>query len=121
MLANTKTLLKKAQSNHYAIGHFNINNLELVQGIVQAANNLNSPIILATSEGAIKYAGINFLYTLTQTASELSKVPIALHLDHGKDLNIIKQAIQLGYSSVMIDASHETFEKISYSPKKLFN
>src|SRR3989344_1444045 len=119
MLTNTKILLKKAQANHYAIGHFNINNLEVTQGIVQAANNLNSPIILATSEGAIKYAGITFLYQLAATASELSKVPIALHLDHGKDLNIIKQAIQLGYSSVMIDASHETIEKNILLTKKV--
>ncbi|MBI2662419.1 class II fructose-1,6-bisphosphate aldolase [Candidatus Woesearchaeota archaeon] len=119
MLTNTKIILKKAQANHYAIGHFNINNLELVQGIVQAANNLNSPIILATSEGAVKYAGINFLYQLAATASELSKVPIALHLDHGKDLNVIKQAIQLGYSSVMIDASHETIEKNIQLTKKV--
>ena len=111
MLANTKQLLEKARKNNYAIGHFNINNLETLQGIVQAANNLKAPVIIATSEGAIEYAGINFLYELSKTASELSKVPVALHLDHGKDLKIIKQAIQLGYSSVMIDASHEQFEK----------
>jgi len=111
MLANTKTILEKAKKGHYAIGHFNINNLEIVQGIVQAAQDMKSPIILATSEGAIEYAGINFLYELAKTASELANVPIALHLDHGKDLKIIKQCIELGYSSVMIDASHEDFEK----------
>lgn len=111
MLANTKTLLKKAQRQHYAIGHFNINNLEMVQGIVQAANNLKSPVILATSEGAIEYAGINFLYELAKTASDLSTVPIALHLDHGQNLKIIKQAIKLGYSSIMFDGSHYPFEK----------
>ncbi len=111
MLANTKQILEKARKNNYAIGHFNINNLETLQGIVQAANALKAPVIIATSEGAIEYAGINFLYELSRTASELSKVPVALHLDHGKNLKIIKQAIQLGYSSVMIDASHEQFEK----------
>ncbi len=111
MLVNTKRLLEKARKGKYAVGHFNINNMEMVQGIVQAAENLKSPIILATSEGAIKYAGINFLYDLARTASELSKVPVALHLDHGKDIKIIKQAIKLGFSSVMIDASHEKFEK----------
>lgn len=111
MLTSTKTLLEKARRGNYAIGHFNINNMEIVQGVVQAAENLRSPIILATSEGAIEYAGINFLYNLALTASELSKVPIALHLDHGKDRNIVRKCIQLGYSSVMIDASHEEFEK----------
>ena len=111
MLASTKTILYKAHKDHYAVPHFNINNLEMLQGVVQAAVKLNSPIILATSQGAIKYAGMNFLYNLAQTASELTKIPIALHLDHGQDLNTIKKAIHIGYSSVMIDASHYNFEK----------
>ncbi len=111
MLTSTKTILGKAHRQNYAVGHFNINNMEIVQGVVQAAENLRSPVILATSEGAIEYAGINFLYNLAVTASELSKVPIALHLDHGKDMENIRKCIQLGYSSVMIDASHEEFEK----------
>ncbi len=111
MLAKTKTILGKAKRGGYAVGHFNINNLEMVQGIVQAAENLESPIILATSEGAIEYAGMNFLFCLAFTASELSRVPIALHLDHGKDLKIIKQAVDLGYSSVMFDGSHLPFEE----------
>ncbi len=111
MLANTKTILEKAKRGGYAVGHFNINNLEMVQGIVQAAENLKSPVILATSEGAIEYAGINFLFCLAFTASELGRVPIALHLDHGKDLKIIKRAIDLGYSSVMFDGSHLPFEE----------
>ncbi len=119
MLANTKNLLEKARKGKYAVGHFNINNMEMVQGIVQAAENLKSPVILATSEGAIKYAGINFLYDLARTASELSKVPIALHLDHGQDIKIIKQAIKLGYSSVMIDASHLPFEQNIKLTKKV--
>ena len=109
MLANTKKILNKAHRQNYAVGHFNINNMEIVQGIVQAAENQKSPVILAVSEGAIKYAGVNFLYNLAKTASDLSKVPIALHLDHGQDLKIIKQCIDLGFSSVMIDASHEKF------------
>tara|TARA_Y100000310_G_scaffold335881_1_gene419011 strand:- start:461 stop:1375 length:915 start_codon:yes stop_codon:yes gene_type:complete len=109
MLANTKKILNKAHRQNYAVGHFNINNMEIVQGIVQAAENQNSPVILAVSEGAIKYAGVNFLYNLAKTASDLSKVPIALHLDHGQDLKMIKQCIDLGFSSVMIDASHEKF------------
>lgn len=111
MLTNTKIILRKAHLQNYAIGHFNINNLEMVQGIVKAAEKLNSPIILATSEGAIEYAGMDFLYQLAKVASENYKIPIALHLDHGKDLNLIQKAIKLGYSSVMVDASHFDFEK----------
>src|SRR3989344_5092423 len=111
MFADTKKLLQKAQQGKYAVAHFNINNLEIVQGVAAAAVKLKAPIILATSEGALKYAGMDYLYAIAKTASELSNVPIALHLDHGKDLRIIKQAIQKGYSSVMIDASHENFEK----------
>ena len=111
MFTSTTSILTKAQRGHYAVGHFNINNMEMVQAIVQAGVKLKSPVILATSEGAIQYAGMDYLYTLAKTAAEKNKIPIALHLDHGRDMNIIKKAIQMGYSSVMIDASHEDFEK----------
>ena len=111
MFANTKNLLLKAQKGKYAVAHFNINNMEMVQGIVAAAIKLKAPIILATSEGALKYAGMDYLYAIAKTAAEKSNVPLALHLDHGKDMKIIQQAIQKGYSSVMIDASHQEFEK----------
>jgi len=111
MFTSMEELLHKAQRGRYAVGHFNINNMEIVQGVVAAANKLKSPIILATSEGAIDYAGMDYLIALVKTASEKSKVPIALHLDHGRDLDVIKMAINSGYSSVMIDASHEEFEK----------
>lgn len=111
MFANTKKLLLKAQKGKYAVAHFNINNMEMVQGVVRAAVKLKAPIILATSEGALKYAGMDYLYCLARTAAEEARIPIALHLDHGKDLAVIGKAIQKGYSSVMIDASHEKFEK----------
>ncbi len=111
MFANTLDLLKKAHRKNYAVPHFNINNLEMVQAVVKAAVKLKSPVILATSEGALKYAGMNYLFNLAKVAAEENKIPIALHLDHGKDLKIIKQAINWGYSSVMIDASHEEFNR----------
>jgi len=111
MFADTKKLLQNAQKHNYAVGHFNINNMELVQGIVRAAEKLNAPVILATSEGAIKYAGMEYLFCLAQTAAHQVNVPVALHLDHGQDLEVIRKAITMGYSSVMIDASHEPFEK----------
>lgn len=111
MFADTKKLLLKAQKGKYAVAHFNINNMEIVQGVVAAAQKLKAPIILATSEGALKYAGMDYLHAIAKTAAEKSSIPIALHLDHGKDMKVIKRAIQKGYSSVMIDASHENFEK----------
>ena len=111
MFVATKTLLHKAQQHHYAVPHFNVNNMEIVQGVVQAAVEARSPIILATSQGAIEYAGMQFLHAIVSTAAQTSGVPIALHLDHGTDLDIIKHAIDIGYSSVMIDASHFDFEK----------
>src|SRR3989344_503722 len=111
MFADTKKILLKAQKGKYSVAHFNVNNMEIVQGVVAAAQKLKAPIILATSEGALKYAGMNYLYCLAKNAAEEAAIPIALHLDHGKDLKLIKQAIQKGYSSLMIDASHEDFEK----------
>lgn len=119
MFANTLVILKKAHRKNYAVPHFNINNLEMVQAVVKAAVKLNSPVILATSEGALQYAGMNYLFNLVKIAAEENKIPIALHLDHGKDLKIIKQAIKLGYSSVMIDASHEDFNKNVKLTKKV--
>ena len=119
MLADTRKILQKASMKHYAVGHFNINNLEMIEGVVSAAVKLKAPVILATSEGAIAYAGIQYLHDLALTASEQNKVPIALHLDHGNDIKIIRQAIKLGYSSVMIDASHESFENNVRLTKKV--
>ena len=109
--ASTKKILERARKQRYAVPHFNINNLEIVQGVVQAAVHLKSPIILATSEGAIHYAGMKYLYALARTAAESTSIPIALHLDHGQDMALLKKAIQMGYSSVMIDGSHLPFEK----------
>lgn len=119
MLANTKQILQKAQKGNYAVGHFNISSLETAEGVVRAAVKLKSPIILATSEGAIEYAGMKELYELALTASEENKIPIALHLDHGRKMEVIREAVRMGYSSVMIDASHEKFEKNVQLTKKV--
>lgn len=121
MLSSTKKILYKAHRNKYAVPHFNINNMEIIQGVTQAAVNLKSPLILATSEGAIKYAGMNFLYELVNTASELANVPIALHLDHGRNVDTIKKAIKLGYSSVMFDGSHLPYKENIRVTKQLTN
>jgi len=118
MFTDTKKILTKAHKGNYAVPHFNINNMEIVQGVVRAAEKLNSPVILATSEGAVKYAGMDYLYCLARIAAK-TKIPVALHLDHGTDMGIIKKAINTGYSSVMIDASHEKFEKNVSLTKKV--
>ena len=119
MFASTKRILQKAHRGNYAVPHFNINNMEICQGVVQAAVNLKSPIILATSEGAIKYAGMNFLHDIALTAARLASVPVAFHLDHGRDLDVIKKAIKIGYSSVMFDGSHLPFKENIRITKKL--
>ncbi len=121
MFSSTKKILQKAHKNHYAVPHFNINNMEILQGVVQAAVKQKSPLILATSEGAIKYAGMNFLFNLAETASNVTKIPVALHIDHGRDLTVIKNAIKLGYSSVMYDGSHLPFKENIKITKRLTN
>jgi fructose-bisphosphate aldolase, class II len=110
-LVNTKQLFEKALKEKYAIGAFNINNMELLQGIVEAGEELKSPLILQVSEGARKYANSKYLIKLAEAALETSTVPIVLHLDHGKDFEICKACVDDGFSSVMIDASKYNFEE----------
>lgn len=105
MITDPRPLLKRALRDRYAIGAFNVNNLELLQGILAAAEAQHAPVILQTSEGAIEYAGMDMLVAMIHTAAARTKVPIVLHLDHGKDLKIVKQAIASGYTSVMYDGS----------------
>ena len=92
-LVTTKEMFKKAYEGHYAIGAFNVNNMEIVQGITEAAGELNSPIILQVSAGARKYAQHEYLVHLVKAALELNDIPIALHLDHGADFDICKSCI----------------------------
>ena len=109
-LVTTKEMFKKAYEGQYAIGAFNVNNMEIVQGITEAAGELKSPIILQVSAGARKYAQHEYLVKLVEAALELNDIPIALHLDHGADFEICKSCIDGGFTSVMIDASHHSFE-----------
>lgn len=106
-----KLLLEKAMAEGYAVGAFNTNNLEITKAIVAAARELDSPLILATSEGAINYAGINNLKALAEIAAEESGLPISLHLDHGTSLEIVMRCIRHGWSSVMYDGSKLPFEE----------
>ena len=110
-LVTTKEMFKKAYEGGYAIGAFNVNNMEIVQGIADAAIEHNSPIILQVSAGARKYAKHNYLVKLVEAVLvEAPDLPIALHLDHGADFEICKSCIDGGFTSVMIDGSHHDFE-----------
>lgn len=109
-LVTTTEMFKKAYEGGYAIGAFNVNNMEIVQGITEAAKELNSPIILQVSAGARKYAKHGYLIKLVEAAIEDTGLPIALHLDHGENFDVCKSCIDGGFSSVMIDGSHHSFE-----------
>lgn len=121
MLSNTKTILEKANKGKYAVGAFNVNNMEILQAVVMGAYAKRSPVILQTSEGALKYASPKYLKAMAEVAAETSKIPIALHLDHGRDEKILRDCIRNGWTSVMIDGSHLPFEKNVKITKKIVN
>jgi fructose-bisphosphate aldolase class II len=104
-------MFKKAYDGGYAVGAFNVNNMEIIQGITEAAQELKAPVILQVSAGARKYANHAYLMHLVKAAVEETDVPIALHLDHGADFEICKSCVDGGFTSVMIDASHYSFEE----------
>lgn len=110
-LVSMVELLDKAQKGHYAVGAFNCNNMEIVQAIVAAAEAEKAPVIIQASQGAIKYAGIEYITALTKLAAEKSGVPIALHLDHGTSFAQVMQCARNGFSSVMIDGSKHPLEE----------
>lgn len=110
-LVTTKEMFKKAYAGEYAIGAFNVNNMETIQGIVEAGKANNAPLILQVSAGARKYANPVYLKKLVEAAVENSGLPIALHLDHGDSFELCKDAIDSGFSSVMIDASHHSLKE----------
>ena len=110
-LVTTTEMFKKAYEGGYAIGAFNVNNMEIVQGITEAAGELKSPLILQVSKGARAYANHTYLVKLVEAALIENDIPIALHLDHGPDFETCKACIDGGFTSVMIDASHYDFEK----------
>ena len=111
-LVNTKKMLEKAYRENYAVGAFNVNNMEIIQGITEAASEMNSPLILQASVGARKYAGSVYLRKLVEAAVELHPdIPIALHLHHGESFETCKDCIESGFTSVMIDGSSLPYEK----------
>lgn len=114
-------ILKEALSKRIAIGAFNFTNMEIVQAIVSAANELKTPVILQASSSAIKYMGFGYLKAIISAAAEESDMPLVLHLDHGKDFEICKKCIDEGFSSVMIDASSLSFDENVSTTKEVVN
>lgn len=112
MITSLQSILKKAKAGKYAIGSFNTSNLEITLAIIRAAVKMKSPVIISTSESAIKYSNLKVIFEIITTlANTVGKsVPIAIHLDHGKNLKIVKACIKQGYSSVHIDASEKDFK-----------
>ena len=118
-LVNTKEMFKKAYEGGYAIGAFNVNNMEMVQAIIEAAEECKSPVILQVSAGARKYANPVYLRHLVQAAVETATIPVAMHLDHGADFEICKASIDDGFTSVMIDASSKPWDENIAITKKV--
>lgn len=111
-------ILQDADKNTYAVGGFNINNMEFLQGIMKGAEELDSPLILQASEGAIRYIGMDYVIKMVEAATAETQIPVALHLDHGSSFEVIIKCIRAGFSSVMIDASKMPFaENIELTKK----
>ena len=120
MLVTTKEMFKKAYDGGYAIGAFNVNNMEIIQGITEAASELKSPVILQVSKGAREYANHTYLVKRVEAAVKLyPDMPIALHLDHGDSFELCKSCIDGGFTSVMIDLSSKSFEENVEGTKKV--
>ena len=118
-LVTTKEMFEKSMKEHFAIGAFNINNMEFIQAITDAAEEAKSPVILQVSSSAIKYARMEYLVKMVEAAVETTTIPIALHLDHGPDFETCKKCIDAGFTSVMIDGSKYDFEENVALTKKV--
>ena len=111
MLVNPIEYLAAARANRWAVGGFNVYNLESARAIVTAAANLNSPVMVQTSEGAVRHAGFGNIASIVRRLAEEAPVPVALHLDHGKSIEVAREAVEAGYTSVMIDTSRLPLEE----------
>jgi fructose-bisphosphate aldolase class II len=119
-LVDTKKMFKMAYKNGYAVGAFNVNNMEITQGIIKAIAKENAPLILQISRGARSYASMSYLRAIIDVAvKENPKIPICMHLDHGDTVEICNQCVDDGFTSVMIDASHHSFEENIAMTKKV--
>ncbi len=118
-LVTSKELLLKAQEGRYAVGAFNVENMEMVQAVVAAAEELDSPVIIQTTPSTVKYADLDYFYANAKVASEKAGVPVVIHLDHGNSYELAMQAFRVGYTSIMIDGSHDSFQKNIAVTKKV--
>lgn len=110
-LVTTKQLLLDAQKKGYAVGAFNVENMEMVQAVIAAAEELNSPVIMQTTPSTLKYADVDYFYANVAVAAKKANVPVVMHLDHGSSFELAMQAYRAGYTSIMIDGSHSVFEE----------
>ena len=110
MLVTGNEILQDAHKNNYAVGAFNVNNMEIIQAIIEAAEETRSPVIIQASQGGLKYAGVEYIGALAKIAAEKASVPVAIHLDHGTDFDQVMLCIRNGFSSIMIDGSKHAFE-----------
>lgn len=110
-LVNTKKMFENAYKGHYAIPAFNVDNVDIMKAVLRAAEKTQSPVIIAISSGALKFIGENYIRQVMDCAMKEVTVPVALHLDHGKDVALCKRCVDLGFTSVMIDASAYDFEE----------
>ena len=110
-LVTTKEMFQKAYEGRYSIGAFNVDDIDIMQGVLDGAASVDAPVIIAVSEGAYKFMRPEYVVAAARAAGEKYDIPIALHLDHGKDMNIIKNCVDIGFTSVMIDASAYEFEE----------
>ena len=109
-LVTTKQMLLDAQANGYAVGAFNVENMEMVMAVVGAAEDQKSPVIMQTTPSTVKYADFDYFYANVKVAAEKASVPVAIHLDHGNSFDLAMKAYRTGYTSIMIDGSHGSFE-----------
>lgn len=110
-LVTTEQMLLRAQAGGYAVGAFNVENMEMVMAVMEAAEELKSPVIMQTTPSTVKYAGLDYFLANVRAAAQRASVPIAMHLDHGDSFALAMQALRTGYTSIMIDGSHESFEE----------
>lgn len=118
MLVSGKEILQAAKAGGYAVGAFNLNNMEILQAIIEAADELNSPVIIQASQGGLKYAGLEYIAGMAKVAANKTKVPVALNIDHGTDFNQVVRCVRHGFTALMIDGSRLPFaENIAVTKK----
>jgi len=110
-LVTSEQMLLDAQKGGYAVGAFNVENMEMIMAVIAAAEELNAPVMLQTTPSTVKYAGLDLYYADVAAAAKNAKVPVAMHLDHGSSFELAMQALRCGYTSIMIDGSHSVFEE----------